>query len=373
MKHFTFVFTLACIMMTVSFSARAQTPDEAEAFNLFKTATAEISEQKFDEAIAHLDQAFKLFQMPQIMMKKGEALVKKGDLETALDVYGSVKTDDAALAAKIADTMSEIRKSLSEPVVLTIGANVAEATLVVDSVDTYKIPATITVSRGSHRFEVTSPGYGQFAEDRVISGANDQDWLVELQPYKGKLVIRTDLDSFYGVLVRLDNQDLTPKGSVVLPNRSEPIPVEPGTHSIVCAKEGLTPFVGTIDVSASGITEVACNMQPTVVQPRVINSPWNWQNPWKGVTFGLGVAALAAGAGLTGWYYAELDGRQVDGTNYHENWIGIGIGTAGAALAIVAAFVPFPVEEKDDQDDVNFSFSIAPLDGGGTAAMAMTF
>ncbi|NOZ01761.1 MAG: tetratricopeptide repeat protein [Deltaproteobacteria bacterium] len=94
----------------------AQTKEEFEAFTLYKTSQQDLDAGKYDAAIEKLDRAYKLFPMPHILIRKAEAYWKKGDMDTALDLFRQVKSDDPKVLAKVQKAVSDILYQMNQPV-----------------------------------------------------------------------------------------------------------------------------------------------------------------------------------------------------------------------------------------------------------------
>ena len=83
----------------------------------------------------------------------------------------------------------------------------------------------------------------------------------------GKIVLTTDLDSFFGVVVRIDGRELMPRGSSLTLNRTAPIEIAPvPIHS--CSKNGMPDYSGTFTLLSMESAEVHCKFRPWPRQRR---------------------------------------------------------------------------------------------------------
>jgi len=123
------------------------------------------------------------------------------------------------------------------------------------------------------------------------------------------------------------------------------------------------------------VLEVPCRLGPPLEVARSVEPAKPSVGKW--VTFGLGSAALLAGAGLSGWYFGmKGSGKVARGTDYHEGWIGVGLMAAGAG-AIVAAFTAFPSRQTQERSAIPPGPwaipSVTPVPGGAAASVAFSF
>jgi len=359
-------------------AASTQTKEEFEAFTLYKASQDDIEADRYDEAIEKLERAYDLFPMPHILARKAEAFNGRGDLEKALDLYRQVKTDNAGLNGRVQKAVSDILYRLNKPVEVQLEPNVDQVEVTVDHASKFMAPCTIKLTRGSHHFEFRKNGYWTLVEEKTIQGIGSQTYSVELREQTGSVVFVTDLDSFDGVMVRMDRQEMEPGGTIAEPSRSTPMKVRAGTHRLLCVKSGLAPYMSSFDVAPNVTVEVTCRLKPPSAST---NRTWGW------VTLSTGLAAAAAGAGLVGWYYGSSKGNpshpepgleyQLNHKDYHENYYGfalLGLGLVSAGLSVY-----FFLADDDDgvasggSTDRRYTFGVAPVRGGAVASGRIRF
>lgn len=353
----------------------AQTPEEREAHRLYKEAQIDIEASRFTEALEKLDRAYKLFPMPHILVRKAEALRGLGNLDQALDVLRSIQTSDPKLKMKIADLMVAIKRQMQVPVSVKVVTNVPDVEVVVDQVEKYLAPCTIQLTTGTHQFEFKKPGYETLVLDKNISEPGVME--VTLREKTGKVIITTDLSSLDGVIVRIDDMEMVPKGRPGEPHRTEPFEIRAGTHQLLCVREGSRPFMGDFQVHPDRTTVVACLFRPPKSGPPTTTLGY--------IALGTGGAMTAAGAALVGWYYAKYGqktktdalGNRYVLKDYHENIAGfvlIGVGLASAAAS-------YFLLKSDDSPEVlrpspqrmPFTFAVFPGKGGGAASLSVSY
>jgi len=369
------IIIVAGLLMLTSSVALAQEPSEAEikAFNLYKDAQSMMEQSRWDEAIDLLDQAQASFQMPQIAFQKARCQQAKGDLADAIATLDGIQTDEPKLIAKRDKLRDEISAEMAKPIDLDVTSNAEQVKMIVDGSGVFFVPGKVTITQGSHRFDYSAPGFKARSEDRVI-GAFDTDLDVRLDPVGGKIVLKTDLDSFWGMVVKIDDMELNPSGTSMTPNQASPIEIPAGTHTYTCSKAGYPDHSGTFSLVSTQVLAIDCLMTGNAVKAAPTKS-----NPMKWVFLGVGGGMAAAGTGLMGWYFynkEHLPAGQVIQKDYYEGWIGLGLAGAGVAMAIMGFFI-FPDKELPDgqkaSDDFRYGFSVAPMDDGAAASFALTF
>lgn len=348
----------------------AQTKAEIEAHRLYKEAQKAIDEQRFDDAIRMLDEAYAKFPKEHILVRKAQALRGKGELLMALELLRKIKTEDPKVQEKVSSLISDIAKELNEPVDVEILTNIAGAEVIIDQIEKCSTPCVVKLTRGIHHFEIRKEGYAPVLIERNIGGPETRAIKVELRKVSAKVVLVTDLDSFDGVIVRLDNQEFTPKGSRTAPNRTEPMEIEPGIHKVLCVKQGVPSFIGEFMAFEDSTVEVLCKLRPPEKKkkPRI----------WGIVLASTGGAMVAGGGALVGWYYHYKGSKKtIDeaGNVYrfvdkHENWIGFGIMGAGVAVGALSLLFFFD-SATEEKASIRFNgVAISPFKGGvGTSAL----
>ncbi len=353
----------------------SQTREEREAFRLYKEAQADIEASRYMDALDKLDRAHKLFQMPHILVRKAEALRGLGELEQALDVLLSVQTTDAKLKARVADLVARIRQDLSEPVSVEIRTNVPDVEVVVDRVEKYLAPCTIRMTRGRHHFEFRKSGFETATVERFIGKPDSRVIEVALREQRGRVVLTTDLPSFEGVIVRLDEREMVPRGRADAPNRTDVMEVRAGVHDLLCAREGLPPYIHRFEVPADQTVEVVCLLKPRPTGPS--------RRTWAWVTLGTGATMTAAGVGLVTWYYVKRSqnpGTDAAGNRYvfrdrHENIVGFALLGVGVAMAAASYFL-FTGDDEEASlapPQGRLVLSVSPARGGAMAFGTVSF
>ncbi len=371
-----FVIAATLIAMT-SAGAFAQEPSDAEirAFNLYKDAQTMMEQSRWDEAVDLLDQAQAAFPMPQIAFQRARCLQARGDLADALAALDAIQTDEAKLKGKIDKLRAELTDAMATPIEIDVTSNAEQVKMIVDGNGVFFVPGKIAIAQGQHRIEYSAPGFKPKSEDRVI-GAFDTDLDIRLDPVGGKVVLRTDLDSFWGMVVKIDDMELNPSGTSMTPNQASPIEIPAGAHTYTCSKAGYPDYTGSFSLVSTQFMTVECLMTAggTTTKKAATQS-----NPWKWVFLGVGGGMTVAGTGLMGWYFynkANLPAGQVIQKDYYEGWIGLGLAGVGIAMAVMGFFI-FPDKDIDEgqaaADDTRYGFSVVPMQDGAAASFALTF
>lgn len=376
MPRFLLLLSVA-MAMTAPRYAGAQTPEEREAFRLYKEAQSDIEASRHHDAIEKLDRAYRMFRMPHILVRKAEALHGLGHIEKALELLRSVETTDPKLRVRMADLLVKWTREMQEPVTVEIQTNVPDVEVIVDHVEKYLAPCSIRVPRGLHHFEFRKNGYAPVVLEQEVAGPDTRAIRVALREVTGRVVFTTDLPTFEGVILRVDERELVPRGQAGAPNRTEALEIRAGSHRLLCAREGSPPFMRQFEVPVDRTVEVSCQLKPTSSGPSA--RTWAW------VTLGTGAAMTAAGVGLVTWYYVKRGqnpGMDAAGNRYvfrnrHENVVGfvllgVGVATAGASYFLFtansASAKPEPVGKPG-----RFLFSLAPTPSGVSAIGAISF
>lgn len=355
--------------------ARAQSPEELEAFTYFKEGRAAMEAGDCVKALEWFDRAQAVFPAPQILLRKAECLDRLGRLGEALAVYQSIPRDDPKMQARVQKAIDSLKARQANPVEVLLEADAPGAEVTVDQVATYRLPATLRLTPGLHRLEFQAPGHRSRVEDHAVPPKGPHRVAVSLERLMGQVVITTDQDSFEETIVRLDDREFAPEGVPGTPNRTAPIEVGAGRRKILCVKPGHAPFATMFEVAPGQVLEVSCRLGSPLEVTRAPEPARPSVGKW--VTFGLGSAALLAGAGLSGWYFGmKGSGKVAQGSDYHEGWYGVGLMAAGAG-AVIAAFTAFPSRPAPDPS-TSLSLpraipSVTPIPGGAAASVAFSF
>jgi len=369
-----FWLPLACLL-AVPLVSRAQSPEELEAFTYFKEGRAAMEAGDCVKALEWFDRAQAVFSTPQILLRKAECLDRLGRVAEALDIYQSIPQDDPKVRVKVQKAVESLKARLANPVEVLLEADAPGAEVTVDQVATYRLPATLRLIPGLHRLEFQAPGHRTRVEDHTVPSRGPHRIAVTLDRLRGQVVIGTDQASFEETIVRLDDREFAPEAAPGTPTRTGPIEVGAGRRKLLCVKPGHAPYATTFEVAPGQVLEVFCRLgsplevaaAPAPARPSV----------GKWVTFGLGSAAMLAGAGLAGWYFGmKAGGKVARGTDYHEGWYGVGLMAAGAG-AVVAAFTAFPSQRPPEasgpQTQTRAIPTVTPVPGGMTASISLSF
>jgi hypothetical protein len=368
MRRLFLAVSAICALGIPCATALAQTADEKEAFELFKAAQKDMDESRFEDALKKLDRAYKLFQMPQIQARQAECYEKMGELETALELYRQVKTDNPKLKGKVEKSIADLLYELNKSVELTVAPNVPDVDLTIDHMEKYKAPVTVKLTRGKHHFEFRKQGYAVYAEEKNVRGAASQTYKVAMQELTGKVLLLTDLDTFEGTIVRIDDKEISPAGTSPVPNRSGSIPLRVGRHDVLCMKEGMPPYVTSVLVGADEMVEVTCKMRKE--GPSL--QPWAW------VAAGTGAAAVGVGTWMLISYFQD---RKADSDNkyfvkstkqyFGPTLIAVGLGAGVASYFLFrASAAPSP---QGSVEPAAINIGVSPVPGGGFAAASFRF
>lgn len=371
-----------CLFIGAGLSAAEPSAEEKEAFRLYKEAQAMMELNQYDQAIDHLNKAWGIFRIPQIAIMKSKALQSKGDLTTALMVLKGIVSDDERIRGRVDSAIAELEAELAKPIEIDVTTSVDQVRMVIDKTSTFLIPGRITVTPGPHRIEYSAPGYRTRTEERSFS-ATDRTLDVVMEEAGGKIVLTTDLDSFFGVVVRIDGRELMPRGSSLTPNRTAPIEIPPGSHTFTCSKNGMPDISGTFTLLSMESAEVHCKFSPVASgkAARGPKAPMTVpKNPLAWTFFGIGTGMVIAGTALTGWYWnykISNPGAKFDPEGYEGYW-GPVMASVGVAVAVMGFFIfkdkPASRQTVDSgSQNKSFGFAVAPVRDGAAASFGMTF
>ncbi|HOA12665.1 MAG TPA: hypothetical protein PKH54_05255 [Myxococcota bacterium] len=371
-----------CLLIGTALPAAEPSAEEKEAFRLYKEAQAMMELSQYDQAIEHLNKAWGIFRIPQIAIMKAKALQSKGDLTTALMVLKGIVSDDERIRTRVGAAIAELEAELAKPIEIDVTTSVDQVRMVIDKTSTFLIPGRITVTPGPHRIEYSAPGYRTKTEERSFSAA-DKTLEVLMEEAGGKIVLTTDLDSFFGVVVRIDGRELMPRGSSLTPNRTAPIEIAPGAHSFTCSKNGMPDYSGTFTLLSMESAEVHCKFSPVATTKKAggPKAPMSVpKNPLAWTFFGIGTGMVIAGTALTGWYW-DLKISNPDANFKDESYEGYwGPAMAGVGIAVaVMGFFIFKDKPKDARTAAStgpgksFGFAVAPTRDGAAASFGMAF
>ena len=374
MRNVSACLCVAIFVVVTPVRVGAQTPEENEAFTLYRAAKIDMDALKFQDALTKLDQASRLFKMPQIIARQAECYEKMGEMERALDLYRKVQTEDPKLRGKVEKSVADIVFELNKPVDLSIVPNVNDVEVTVDHVERFKAPCTIQVTRGEHTFDFRKSGYASLTEEKKIAGAAVQFYKVTLGEQAGRVVLLTDLDTFAGTLVRLDDREMSPTGLAGIPNRADPVKVRAGTHNLLCVKENLPPFMTTFEVAPDVTVEISCKLKPAEAKPIVPT----WA---AGTTLGAGLAVAGVGGVFLGLYLKdkkEYDDHPETYKSFSSNMHIVGytlLGVGGAAIitSIVLFVVKKTPEAEGSVSPLAWGVGAAPTEGGAMASGYVRF
>lgn len=363
------------LLLVLPLVARAQSPEELEAFSYFKEGRTAMEAGDCVRALEWFDRAQAIFPAPQILIRKAECLDRLGRIGEALAVYQSIPQDDPKVRTRVQKAIESLKSRQANPVEVLLEADAPGAEVTVDQVATYRLPATLRLTPGIHRLEFQAQGYRTRVEDHAVPAKGPHRIAVTLERLKGQVVIATDQDSFQETIVRLDDREFAPEASPESPTRTAPLEVGAGRRRLLCVKPGHSPYATMFEVAPGQVLEVPCRLGPPLEVARSVEPAKPSVGKW--VTFGLGSAALLAGAGLSGWYFGmKGSGKVARGTDYHEGWIGVGLMAAGAG-AIVAAFTAFPSRPTQERSAIPLvpqaMPSVTPVPGGAAASVAFSF
>lgn len=361
---------LSFLFLLVTNHVFAQSAEEVQAFALYKEAKADMDALRFTDALKKLEKAYAIFPLPQILARTAECYEKMGELERALELYRKVETDDPKLRGRIEKAIADIVFELNKPIELSIVTNVPDVEVIVDNVERFKAPCTIKVTRGEHTFEFKKPGYATITEEKEVKGSAAQIYRINMKELSGHVVLLTDLPSFEGVIVRLDEVEMAVSPSPATPSKSEPLKVRPGTHSLLCVKENIPPFMTTFDVAPDVTVEVTCKLKPPEKKPIV--------PVWASATImAAGAAAAGVGGALVGLYYKDKQEFEdhpdlYRGFSSNKHYIGYAlIGVGGAA--IVTSAVLFLVKQEPNPSGYLGPVSVSPTPGGAMLSTSIAF
>lgn len=271
--------------------------DEAQGKKLMAAAKAAFGDERFEEAIEFLAEAYRTYPYVTLLYSLGSAhrraYERDGDVEhRRLSIRRYQQYLSAAPDAEFADLAQNYLTSLlaerdlvsmeAEAVTRVLVSTTAEdATMSLDGAPPLPAPGVITVEPGSHELHVLAPGYQEFVRTIDV-------------PEGATYMVQADLDALPGTITVVGPKRATVRLDGVVVGQlplAEPLRVEPGAHVIGVSQRGRDPMRVELDIERAGHRSVAADLG--VSNQRVVSY----------LLLGLGAVGLASTGVLFGLTY----------------------------------------------------------------------
>lgn len=357
------------LLVSVTAPAHSATPEEEQAFSLYKGAAQDFRDERFEAALEKLEEAYLLFPKALILMKKAEALEKLGRVEEAHEAFTVVAPEGKKMAAKVAEALERLESALASPVAVSIiSGDVEGARVFVDDTDSGKTtPTLLKLSRGEHTIRLEKVGYHSWRK-KVLRVRGSNTLVVEgrLRPQRGQIAVRLSQGTFDDATVTIDGRDVSP--SAVGATSTSLLEVNMGRHEVVCTRRDVGSVRQRVEVQPGTASTVICEL---AVPAGVNVAAW--------AMVGGGGALFAAGTTFLMWHLIEVDyarsthQRLIPGVP-HRDIIGgvlMGVG-AGVGLASLIFFLDSGGSEQESAG-LRLAPTVAPLERGGMVGLGGAF
>jgi hypothetical protein len=179
-----FAALFALLIVSLAGVARAQPEglDEEQGRELAIEAMAFYKQADYEGALGKFEEAEKVYPTGQVLRMKGYALLALSRwLEAARALDAALSTDYKPLMPRDAEHATEQRaKALTHISSVSISSVVDEASVSVDGETTRKMPITVRLEPGKHRFVVSAPEHEDVEVTKKL--AEGQQILLDLDP-----------------------------------------------------------------------------------------------------------------------------------------------------------------------------------------------
>lgn len=296
------VMVLAAFILAggVLASPSAHAEDREKALQLFNKAKTLHEEGKNQEAVDALREALKNFDNDGIRLTMVNRYLDLGQPEDAAAVLSQVT--DKKMRKMVKKLRGQIEDLLAKPVTVKLSAEPAGTQVSIDSSDWQRLPLTLDLPRGKHRFTFKAKGRKKKEIVKVLKGvktvpifvslgAPPGSWRVQLEPSGDLKDVRI---IFNGKQVNLSAEERLK--SLSLPRKQQP-----GRFKVQCLK-GIDDFAAaTIDIvsgkEAIAICKFAGGEGEGIGEMNLILG---------GVMAGVFAAGIATGVGLFVSYEQDL-------------------------------------------------------------------
>ncbi|MDB4930508.1 MAG: TonB-dependent receptor [Myxococcaceae bacterium] len=273
---------LAAALLLLGRGAAAQTADEAEARRLFDRGVALIDADRPTEAIALLERARRIREVPAVVYNLALAQSAVGRFADALasfDAYLRLAGPrlPADRRAAVDGLIARAHESMAAVTLRVVGAGVTV------SVDDVALPPErwsrpLELDGGRHVFQATGPGLRPVEVTRyLVPGVRAE---IELAPAPLPATATLRVASLVaGASIFLDGA-LVGVGSVERP-------AAPGRHTVALRADGYDPSEQVVQLAPGGVEQLRLSLRP---HRTVLSQWWFWT--------GVGVVATAVVAGL---------------------------------------------------------------------------
>jgi hypothetical protein len=177
-----FAFAIPATISTWSVSAAAQPLDEAQGKEFAREAMGHYKDNEYEDALVKFKQARALYPAGQVLRMTGYTLI-------ALEKWvGAAEVLTEALAAELKPLLprdaehaqDQLALALEHVAKIELSSSVDGAKGAVDDGDEKRLPLTVFLEPGGHRFIITAPGHAPVEREQDVSAG--QQARIELDP-----------------------------------------------------------------------------------------------------------------------------------------------------------------------------------------------
>lgn len=329
------VLVLALVPLVGVGAAVADEPDPDRAMLLFGEAKRLHEEGRVRESMAKLQEAYEAYPSEAILVSIVNRHLDLGELEQAAELLEHIDAPQGKLKRKVQQLRRRVERGLATPVTVRLTANAEGATVSIDDGEPMLLPARVDLPRGRHRFAFRAEGRSDVDLVEMLTGMSEIPisanlsipigrWRVTIEPPQPLKEIRLLLD---GKAVRLGRSEMEKPVS-------NPRDVIPGKHKLTCLRGYDARADADFTVASGDTAALTCKFPEQTGEGY---SMWAW------ITGGVGLAALATGAGvLASWYvgdakvrskYEDSERYEIKSSKPEVGWTLVGVGAATGVVS----------------------------------------
>lgn len=333
-KNLIFAILTAIMIIGIAGTVRAQAVSDtntakqpeakAQAKVFYQQGQQLYQAGEYKKSIEAFEKSYKLFSHPNILYNIAKAYEKMAKYNKAIEYYKKYLAryieffhKSAPETADINHTIGVLKdnayKALPE---IIINSKPKGATIYIDDPKSMlgQAPFTTHIKPGTHKLWMKKRGYEPF-ETSFIVGKNNLQLAFSLQESKSF--------AFMKFKANIESAQIFVDGKVVgITPFIDKIPVKPGRHQVVFAKEGYNRFSRVVYLKTGQKSTVHARMF-------LLHPPFSW----RGYT-GISMIVLGAGAiAVSAFYFRNIANDYYPGTTYYKQFrnytfIGYGVGSA---------------------------------------------
>jgi hypothetical protein len=241
--------------MLVSGGAHAQDPTRAKA--LFDEARQLHEDGRTAEALDKLREAYEAYPAEAILVTIANRHIDLGQPEEAAEVLSRI--EDRSLKKQVDKLRKQVEAQLAKPVTVQLSGDPDGATVSIDNGRFRRLPATVQLDRGRHRFVFRADGRKEVEMDKEVKGTKPMEVFVSLPAPPGSWRVAIEPEApLRDVRIVFNGQNLALDESEHLASVTAAREAKPGRYKIICLR-GMDEFVSTtVDVASGAEATATC-------------------------------------------------------------------------------------------------------------------